>query len=80
MNILEQYRDIQFIAPGIWNGEQVLALNHGDLLPAGYLIQFMPLSSQTLQQRIDRVAPPCYICVKLAGAIEHLTINVIVDK
>jgi len=80
VNVLEQYRDIEFIAPGVWNGEKVIALNNGDFLPAGYLIQFMPISSQTLMQRVERIAPPCYICIKLAGAIEHLTVSVIVDK
>lgn len=80
VQVLEQYRDLQFIAPGIWNGETVLALNNGDSLPAGYLVQFMPIASQTLMQRASRVAPPCYICIKLAGAIEHITISVVVDK
>lgn len=80
MNVLEQYRDIEFIAPGVWNGSTVLALNNGDVLPAGYLIQFESIASQTLAQRTSRIAPPCYICVKLAGAIEHVTISLIVDK
>lgn len=80
MNVLEQYRDIDFIAPGVWNGTNILALNNGDVLPAGYLIQFEPISSQTLAQRTSRIAPPCYICVKLAGAIEHVTISLVVDK
>lgn len=80
MNILEQYRDIEFIAPGVWNGSTVLALNNGDVLPAGYLIQFESIASQTLAQRTARIAPPCYICIKLAGAIEHVTISIVVDK
>lgn len=80
MNVLEQYRDIEFIAPGVWNGSTVLALNNGDVLPAGYLIQFESIASQTLAQRTQRIAPPCYICVKLAGAIEHVTISLVVDK
>lgn len=80
MNVLEQYRDIEFIAPGVWNGSTVLALNNGDVLPSGYLIQFESIASQTLAQRTSRIAPPCYICVKLAGAIEHVTISLVVDK
>lgn len=79
-NVLEQFRAINFIAPGTWNGPRILALEPGDTLANGYLVQFESITSQSPSARSARMAPNCYICVKLAGAIEHITIALVVDK
>ena len=80
VNVLESFRDVDFIAPGIWNGPNVLALSKGDALASGYLIQFDSIASQSVADRNNRIAPTCYICIKLAGAIEHIVISLIANK
>ena len=69
-----------FIAPGKWTGNKCLELNYGDYLPKGYLIQHEPVDSVQQAQRDNRIAPPIYVCCKLAGAIEFVTIEVSVNR
>lgn len=69
-----------FIAQGTWLGSDILNLKTGDTLSNGYLIQFESILSQPIQDRLDRVAPACYVAIKLAGAIEHVVIGVNVSK
>lgn len=78
--ILDQYVDIQFIQSGIWLGTDVLNLSYGDMLSSGYLIQFDEIDTQTATERASRVAPNCYICAKLAGAIEYITLGISVSR
>lgn len=77
---IQPYANRGFVAPGVWNGETVLNLNNGDALSKGYLIQFEPVADQSVINRANRIAPPCFVSLKLAGAIESITINVIVDR
>lgn len=79
-DVLERFRAIDFIAPGIWNGASVLSLEPGDALATGYFVQFDSIASQTAAQRAARIAPNCYICIKLAGAIEHVVISLVANK
>jgi hypothetical protein len=69
-----------FIAPGIWSGDTILMLKTGDALSAGYLVQFASLASQSQADREARIAPSCYVCAKLAGAIEHIVIGITVNR
>lgn len=77
---IQPYVDRGFVAPGIWNGEQILNLANGDNLPKGYLIQFGDLADQSAIDRANRLSPPCYVSIKLAGAIESITVNLVVDR
>lgn len=77
---LDAFIDNGFIAPGTWLGEDVLELRTGDALSAGYLIQFASIQSQLPEDRVNRIAPTCYIAVKLAGAVEHVVIGISVSK
>lgn len=77
---LEKSRAYGFIAPGVWTGEDVLALETGDTLETGYLTQAEPVASQTRAERSARKAPAIYVCAKLAGAIEHVVIQVEIDR
>ncbi len=67
------------LAPGIWTAAPVLNLQTGDTLSTGYLVQAATIASQTATQIVARQAPPIYACVKMAGALEHVTIGVVVD-
>ena len=69
-----------FIAPGQWNGAQCLELMTGDYLDAGYLVQSDDLDSQPQADRDKRICPTIYVCVKLAGAIEFVVIEVNVNR
>lgn len=75
-----KYVNTGFIAPGKWNGGEVLNLENGDYLASGYLVQSEPIDSQSQADRDARKAPPIYVCVKLAGAIEFVTIDVYVNR
>lgn len=69
-----------FIAPGKWNGDECLDLKNGDYLPNGYLIQSEPIDEQSQADRDNRICPPIYACIKLAGALEFVTIGVNVNR
>lgn len=69
-----------FIAAGQWNGSPCLTLKTGDYLPQGYVILSEAVNDQDQADRDARKAPPIYVCVKLAGAIEFVTIQVNVNR
>lgn len=69
-----------FIAPGVWNGPSILTLNTGDTLSDGFMILSEAVASQSIADRAARKAPPIYVLLKLAGAIENVIISVVVDR
>ena len=79
-SILDEYVAIEFIQPGVWLGNSVLNLQYGDALSQGYLIMFDEINEQTGADRVNRVAPNCYICAKLAGAIEYITLGISISR
>ncbi|MFP3391015.1 DUF3383 family protein [Brevibacillus sp. SIMBA_040] len=68
------------IAPGVWKGSPILTLQRGDTLSKGYLVLAERIADQTQDERDKRVAPPIYVPVKMAGAIEHVVVNVTVNR
>lgn len=76
----KKFVNFGFIAPGKWNGNECLGLQNGDYLPDGYLVQSEAIDDQSQADRDKRKAPPIYVCVKLAGAIEFVTIEVNVNR
>lgn len=78
--VLENYVDLQFIQPGVWTGPTVMALERGDYLAGGYQIMFQDINEQSTIDRAARKAPNCYICIKLAGAIEYIALAINVVK
>lgn len=77
---LEKARNIGFIAPGIWNTASILSVQTGDTLPRGYVILADSIDEQSQADREERKAPPIYILVKLAGAIECVNIKIYVNR
>lgn len=65
-----------FLAPGVWNQASVLDLETGDTLAAGYLVQAEAVADQSAANRAQRICPPIYACVNLAGAIHNATIKI----
>lgn len=79
-DVCQKYNKIGFLASGVWNGNDVLELTAGDTLPNGYLIQSEPIDKQSQSDRDNRIAPPIYIALKLAGAIHSVVVQVDVNR
>lgn len=69
-----------FLAPGVWGGPTVLGLEPGDTLTQGFVVQAESIASQSQADRDARKSPPIYVCVKLAGAIEFVAIQINVNR
>lgn len=69
-----------FIAPGVWNGGTVLTLEDGMTLPNGYIVLSEAVADQSQADRDMRKSPPIYVCIKTAGAIEFVTVEVNVNR
>lgn len=69
-----------FLAPAVWQGQQVLNLSAGDPVPLGYLIQSQSYAVQSASDRAARKAMPIYIAVIEAGAVQFVAINVYVQR
>lgn len=76
----DQAVTVGFLAPGTWEGVQVLNLNTGDPVPKGYVTQSPPVSSLTIAQRTARQSPPIYVSITEAGAVHSVTIGVYVQR
>ena len=76
----ESARDREFLTPGVWNAPSILNLYTGDTLSKGYVILTESIDDQSSEDRAARIAPPIYVCVKLAGAIEFVKIQINVNR
>jgi hypothetical protein len=76
----DQAVTIGFLAPGIWNGVQILSLNTGDPITKGYITQAPSVNTLTTQQRTSRQSPPIYVSITEAGAVHSVTIGVYVQR
>jgi hypothetical protein len=77
---LEESVRTGFVAPGVWKGQDIMNLEYGDYLEHGYAIQPDSLDEQAQADRENRIAPTIYVAVKLAGAIEHVIVQVDVNR
>lgn len=65
-----------FLAAGDWSGPTILSLETGDPLENGYMCQAEAAADQSAQNRANRVCPPIYVAVILAGAIHSVAIRI----
>ena len=79
-NACNKILEVGLIAGGIWKGETILDLDTGDAVPNGYLVQSGTVASQTAEERASRVSPPIYVALLSSGSIEHVVINVFVNR
>lgn len=77
---LEEARAIGFIGSGVWTGGTIGTLADGTALPSGYYIQIGSFGDQDQADREARVAPPVTICIKLAGSVQSVVINLNVNR
>jgi hypothetical protein len=71
--------DRGFLAPGVWTAATFKSVNTGDMLNAGYIILSDSVDSQSPADRANRMAPNIYVLCKLAGAIQNVKIQVMVN-
>jgi Protein of unknown function (DUF3383) len=76
----ENARQRGFLAPGVWNGVQIINLSPGDPLPSGYVSQCYPYSQQTQADRQARKAQPIYTAIHESGAVHSVLIGVYVQR
>jgi hypothetical protein len=72
---LENAVKIGFIAPGVWDSAPILSVNTGDVLTTGYKILADSIASQSQADRDSRIAPPIYVLIKTAGAMQNVAIQ-----
>ncbi len=69
-----------FIAPGVWTGSPVGVLKTGDTLAKGYYVYAPSVASQSASDRNARKSPPITVAIKLAGAIQSVTMAINVNR
>jgi len=69
-----------FIAPGIWRAAPFFNLNTGDALLAGYRVMADTVDNQSSTDKAARKAPPIYLALKLAGAIQHVVLSININS
>ena len=69
-------KDMDFIKSGIWHGGQIMQLKNGDSLVNGYSIQAESVVNLSAEDRLNRKAPPIYVCIILADSARSFTITV----
>ena len=76
----QQAVTLGYLAPGTFNGVlPILALQPGNPLPAGYMSQAYSYSTQSASAHAARQAMPIYTVINEAGAVQSVTIGVIVN-
>lgn len=79
-NVCVQYVNNGFIAPGVWTVGGFGNLDMGDFMPTGFYIFQPPISTQNPTQRAARASVPFQIAVKLAGAVETVNVQIVVNQ
>lgn len=79
-SVCDTIANVGFIGSGIWRGSDVLGLKSGDAVPNGYYVEADSFANQSQTDREARKAPPIYVALKMAGAIEFVVVRVIVNR
>ena len=77
---LEKSASSGFITTGEWTGDDVGELKTGDIIENGYSIQAGSVSEQTAEARKNHISPPIQLCLKLAGSMESVVVNIMVNQ
>jgi hypothetical protein len=77
---LQQYVNNGFIAPGVWDGPSFGALNNGDFMPTGYYIYQPLVATQNPTNRALRQSVPFQVGIKLAGAVQTVSLQILVNQ
>lgn len=69
-----------YVAPGVWTGPPVGALQTGQTLTTGYYVFQPPISSQSVAARQARQSPVLQVALKLAGAVHSVAAIVSINR
>lgn len=78
--VMVRYVNNGFLAPGVWNSGGVGIVKQGDFLPKGFYVYAAPVATQNAALRAARQAMPLQILAKLAGAIQGISVAVLVNQ
>lgn len=83
--ILKKMRDVGFLAPGVYTGDDFtiddgVSLVHNQMLDEGFIVLCDSIDEQVISERHARMLPAFYIFVKLAGATHFMSIQLNVDR
>ena len=79
-NACNTLNNIGLISGGIWTGQPIQNLSTGDAVENGFSIQAGSIYEQTASEKASRISPPFYVALVASGAIEHVVIQVFVNK
>jgi len=79
-NVCVQYVNNGFIAPGVWTVGGFGSLNQNDFMPTGFYIYAPTVASQNQSQRGARVSVPIQVAIKLAGAVQTVNVQIVVNQ
>ncbi len=68
------------LAPGIWTAGGFGQLSTGQNLAAGYYVYAPPIASQSASARSARVSVPFQIAAKLAGGVQSVNVQILVNQ
>ena len=68
------------LAPGQWTAAPILNVKTGDYLTKGYIVVADSIANQSSVDRAARKSPPVYVLVKMAGAVQSVVINILVNR
>jgi hypothetical protein len=69
-----------FLGPGTWNSAGFGQIAQGQWLPTGYYIYVPPIANQNVQDRAARKSVPFQIAAKQTGAVNDISIAVVVNQ
>lgn len=81
--VLQTAVSLGYVASGTWKGQIAFGddeeLYKNNIEQNGFYLWTLPIKQQSQEQRQKRIAPPCYIALKLAGAINECDITVFIE-
>lgn len=83
--VCQQFAQNGFLAPGVWNGPLFGSLqNNNDGTPPtltkGYYVFAPPIATQSLTTRQQRLSVPFQIAARIAGAVQTVNVNIILQS
>ena len=79
-NVLASAVNNGLLAPGVWNSGGFGQISQGSFLAKGYYVFQPSVNSQPETQRQTRIAVPFQIAVKLAGAVQTIDGQILVNS
>lgn len=79
-NACNELKKIGLIDSGVWNGGTVGDLENGDAIQDGYYIYAGSVADMSAADKAARKSPAIKVALHASGAIEHVIIDVFIDR